>query len=207
MKFSYFIFIIGITIHSTFAQTDKRDISIQVGSVFNQSDDEFNTTTGVGLYFEANYLPTENLRLSFRFEPTALAYGILVLPGGCTEEHRQFPGITSCREGSNYLLNSYVKAQMLIGEPRFNKNNRRVRGYIGGHVVMLSHQRYIITSREPGNWRDTRKNITNAGLGLSLGYILGRWDISSSYNFVGDEFRDFLGLNLGYTVWYNRRDK
>lgn len=190
-----------------YAQQSKRDISVQVGTVFNQSDDEFNNTTGVGLYVEANYLPSEDWRLSFRFEPTALAYGVAVYPGGCTEEHRRYPGWTSCREGANYLLNSYLKAQMMLGEPRYNKKNRKVQAYVGAQVVMLSHQRYIITSRVPGNWRDTRQNITNAGIGPNIGYLLGRWDLSASFNFVGDEFRDFLGINLGYAVWYNRKSK
>lgn len=190
-----------------FGQQTPHNISIQTGLAYNQSDNEFNTTTGIGLYFEANYFPTEDLRLSFRFEPTALAYGVLILPGGCTNEHRQFPGVPSCREGANYVLNSYLKTQMLLGQPRFNKKDKLVQAYIGAHLLMLSHQRYIITSREPGNWRDTRRNITSFGIGPNIGYILGRWDVSASYNFVGDEFRDFLGVNLGYTVWYNRKSK
>ena len=190
-----------------YAQQDRRNISIQTGLAYNQSDDEFNNTTGIGIYFEANYLPTKDLKLSFRFEPTALAYGVAVYPGGCTEEHRRYPGWPSCREGANYVLNSYVKAQMLLGQPHYNKKDRLVQGYIGGHITMLSHQRYIITSRGPGDWTDTRKNITNFGIGPNIGYLLGRWDLSASYNFVGNEFRDFLGINLGYTVWYNRKSK
>lgn len=190
-----------------FGQQAPRNISIQTGLVYNQSDEEFNNTTGIGLLIEANYLPTEDLRFSFRFEPTALAYGVAVYPGGCTEEHQRFPGWTSCREGANYVLNSYIKAQMLLGESRFNKKGKLMQGYLGGHVMMLSHKRYIITSREPGNWRDTRQNVTNFGIGPNIGYILGRWDLSASYNFVGDEFRDFLGINLGYTVWYNQKSK
>lgn len=208
MNVKAFIFCLSLLLClSSIAQDASRDISIQTGLAYNQSDNEFNNTTGTGIYFEVNYLPTEDLRLSFRFEPVALAYGVLVLPGGCTEEHRQFPGWTSCREGANYLLNSYAKAQMLLGTPRFTKKNKLIQGYIGGQVMMLSHQRYIITSRGPGDWTDTRQSITNFGIGPNIGYILGRWDLSASYNFVGDEFRNFLGVNLGYTVWYNQKSK
>lgn len=208
MKFKAFAFtLVATTCLACYAQESPRNISIQTGLAYNQSDTEWNNTTGIGIYFEANYQPTADLRFSFRFEPTALAYGVAVFPGGCTEEHRRYPGFTSCREGANYLLNSYAKAQLLLGQPRFNKKDRLIQGYIGAHVTMLSHQRYIITSREPGNWRDTRKNVTNFGVGPNIGYILGRWDLSASYNFVGTEFRDYLGLNLGYTVWYNKKSK
>ncbi len=202
-----FLLIFSVISIRCVGQPTPRNISIQTGLAYNQSDDAFNNTTGIGLYLEANYWPTDDLRFSFRFEPTALAYGVAVYPGGCTEEHRRYPGWPSCREGANYVLNSYLKAQMLLGQPRFNKKDKLVQAYIGAQVLMLSHQRYIITSREPGNWRDTRQNITNFGIGPNIGYILGRWDLSASYNFVGKEFRDFLGINLGYTVWYNRKSK
>lgn len=199
-----FCYLIALASH---AQNQPRNISIQTGLAYNQSDDEFNNTTGIGLYLEANYLPTEDFRVSFRFEPTALAYGMAVYPGGCTEEHRRYPGFTSCREGANYVLNSYLKAQMLIGQPRYTKKDKRIQGYVGAQLVMLSHQRYIITSRRPGNWTDTRQNITNFGFGPNVGYMLGRWDLSAAYHFVGAEFRNYLGLNLGYSFWYNQKSK
>lgn len=94
---------------------------------------------------------------------------------------------------------------MLLGQQRFLKKEKLIQGYIGAHLVMLSHQRYIITSRETGDWANTRQNITNFGVGPNIGYILGRWDLSASYNFMGTEFRDYLGLNLGYSFWYNRK--
>lgn len=167
-------------------------LSVQVGATFNVSDDEFNNTTALGLYLEPNYQLNDKIRLGARIEPTALAYGILTLEGNCS---------TGCKEGGNFLLINYLKGEYLLGQPKYGPNNGKRQAYVGVNLAMLTHRRYIITSRAAGNWENTRRVVTNLGVGPRFGVLLGRIDLSASYILTGSDFRNFVGLNLGYRFW------
>jgi hypothetical protein len=185
------IIIIGLVFYwiPVESQFTRENIGMQTGIVFNVSNDEFNSTTGLGLYFEPNYLVENKLRLGIRFEPVALAYGILTLPGGCDG---------SCEEGANFVLNNYLKAEYFLGNPVFGPNGVKYQSYAGFHLSLITHKRYIITSRIPGAWKDTRERVTNLGIGPRIGILAGRFDLSASFNLTGEDFRNYAGFNLGY---------
>ncbi len=185
---------------SVYGQVDDKNLTFYVGLVFNQSSDEWNNTTGLGLLIEADYFLNNKVRVGARFEPTALAYGVLVLPGGCENEHPRYPGVPSCREGANFLFNNYLKAEYMLGRPKYGIKGGRKQAYVGLNILLLMHQRYIITSREPGNWKDAQRLVSNLGGGVRFGVLLGRFDLSTAYNRAGEDFRGFVGVNLGYTV-------
>lgn len=200
MKFLLSIFFSLLTL-SSHAQEKEHEVHLDVGLVFNQSSQEWNNTTGIGLYIEGSYFLNDKVRAGVRFEPTALAYGVAVFPGGCEFEHPRYPGIASCREGANFLFNNYIKAEYMLGQPRYGVKGGRKQAYIGVNLLVLMHNRYIITSRETGNWKDTKRLVANLGAGVRFGVLLGRFDMSTAYNRTGDDFRGFVGFNLGYTVW------
>jgi hypothetical protein len=179
--------------------------SLAVGVHYNKSSTEFNNTTGIGLFVEPSWTLSNRFRVGYRFEPTALAYGVLVLPGGCTEEHPSYPGFPSCREGANYVLNNYLKGAYFLGEPKYGRKGGPYQLYVGLQALVLTHKRYIITSREPGRWRDTHRWVTNAGLGVGIGALLGRFDLAATYNRTGDDFRSHAGFSLGYRFGGQRR--
>lgn len=198
MKHLIIIFVFCF-LQQAIAQEGER-VNIFIGPVFNQSSDAWNNTTGLGLFIEGAYFVNEKIRLGARFEPTALAYGVAVFPGGCEFEHPRYPGFNSCREGANFLFNNYLKGEYMLGARKYTKKNRRKQAYIGTNIILLMHNRYIITSREPGNWKDTQKLVTNLGIGIRLGVLLGKFDLSAAYNKAGKDFRGFVGLNLGYSI-------
>ena len=169
------------------AQDTNDNFGIQIGTTFNASpgSDESNSSTGLGLFVESNYTLKQKLRFGLRIEPTALVWGVGVLPSGCGGE---------CKEGSNYLIGNYLKADYLFG------NATKNRMYAGINVFMLTHQRHVITSRVD-DWEDTRRRMTSLGAGGRVGVLLGRFDLSASYNLVGKDFQNYFGFNLGYTVW------
>ena len=179
------------------AQEKFEDLCFRLGATFNVSpgSDEFNSSTGLGLFAESDYLIKERVRLGVRFEPTALAWGVLTLPGGCGGE---------CKEGSNYLINNYLKAEYMIGQPKYGPKKEKYQGYVGLNFLVLTHKRYIITSRIPGNYQDTRRTMTNLGFGIRSGALLRRVDLSASFNWTGNDFQQYFGFNLGYTVWQKR---
>lgn len=161
------------------------------GAHYNGSDTEWMPTTGIGVFAEPSILVNNRFKLGYRFEPTALAYGVLVLPGGCGGE---------CKEGANYVLGNYLKAEYMLGKPKIGAKGERYRGYAGLSFNIVTHKRWIITSRSPGKWADTHKWIADAGMGFRIGALLGRFDISASYNLAGSDFRNFFGFGLGYSI-------
>lgn len=199
MRFQFFLLFLFCFSFQTIAQEEEK-LNIYLGAVFNQSSDAWNNTTGVGLFIEGDYFINEKIRIGARFEPTALAYGVAVFPGGCEFEHPRYPGFNSCREGANFLFNNYLKAEYMLGNPIYGKNERRKQAYIGGNIILLMHNRFIITSREPGNWKDTQQLVANLGAGIRVGVLLGKFDLSMAYNKAGEDFRGFVGLNLGYSI-------
>ncbi len=188
-----------------FGQETSHNFSVLLGANYNLSSTEFNTTTGIGIFVEPSFILGDKFRLSYRFEPTALAYGVLVLPGGCSEEHPAYPGFPSCREGANYLLSNYLKGEYLFGKPKYGRKGGAHQAYAGLNLNLLTHKRYIITSRVPGNWQDTHKWVANPGFGLSIGALLGRFALSVSFNKTGKDFRDFVGFGLAYRLWGRSR--
>ena len=176
--------------HQLSCQSYRENLSLQIGPLYNISpgSDEFNSSTALGLFFEANYELKKRVRMGVRWEPSALVWGILELPGGCD-------GV--CREGANFLYNYYLKADYLIGKAE----NTKVRSYFGVNLLFQSHKRYIITSRVPGNFMDTRRTVANLGYRFRFGIMLGRFDLSTAYQIAGQDFQDYLSLNLGYTLW------
>jgi hypothetical protein len=184
-----------------FAQKGNRpDFKLPVGVVFNQSNMEFNTTTALGIYLEPKFFYNDRLILGYRLEPVALAYGVLLLPGGCTQVHRQYPGMPSCREGSNFLINNYFFADRRLGSPTIGKKGGIYQLYTGLSINVHTHHRYIITSRRAGNWEDAETWITNLGLGYRFGALLGRTQANLSLNITGRDFQPFLGMSFGYVV-------
>jgi len=175
--------------------------NIQTGVLFNDSNDEFNNPSALGILIEGNYFFTEKTRFGVRVEPTALVYGLAVYPGGCEEEHKRYPGMPSCREGANFLTNSYLKVDYMLGRNKMNKKGLRKHWYVGANLVILAHNRYVITSRAAGNWKDTRQFITDFGFGPRLGWLSGVFDISASYIITGDQFQNYFGFNFGVLVW------
>ncbi len=199
VAFHLLAFSIGIIFtNPVWAQSNEGRLAIQLGPVFNQSSDAFNNTTGLGMFLQADYFPKENIRVALGVEPTALVYGVLVLPGGCEHEHRRYPGVPSCREGSNYLLNNFVSGDLFWGKSSYGKKGGLRQAYVGLSANMLAHQRYVITSRVIGQWRDTRLSVSSLSMGGRLGYLLGRMDLSVSYNQPISNFRGFVGFRLGY---------
>lgn len=185
---------------NSFAQKENvKDFSLVTGLVYNQSNMKFNTTTAVGIYFEPKIYFNERLIIGYRLEPVALAYGVLLLPGGCTQVHRQFPGMPSCREGSNFLINNYFFVDKRLGNQKIGKKGGVYQLYSGLSINVHTHHRYIITSRT-GNWEDVETWITNLGLGYRFGALLGRTQLNLSYNITGSDFQPFLGMSFGYTM-------
>lgn len=192
MKYIFVALIILSSIDPTFCQLNKENTSVQTGTTFNASSDKFNSTTAIGLFIEGNYWKSEKLRLGLRVEPVALAWGILVLPGGCDGE---------CKEGANFLLNNYLKADYFIGRADLSKKGKRKQGYIGVQFIYLTHNRWFITDRTPGNYKDTRRWIGDPGAGLRLGYKFGLIDLSVSGNLTGNLFRNYVGINLAFHIF------
>ncbi|MGB3467323.1 MAG: hypothetical protein WBA74_18715 [Cyclobacteriaceae bacterium] len=170
---------------------DRHQFEIIIGAHYNGSSQEWMQTTGVGLFFESNFLVKENLRLGYRFEPTALAYGVWILPGGCGGD---------CREGANYLLGNYLKAEYLLGNPKIGKKGGKYQCFAGLSFNIMAHRRWIITSKEQGNWKDTLRWIVDPGAGVRFGAMLGNMDIYASYNLAGNELQNFYGLGMGYRI-------
>lgn len=174
-------------------QDDKTNqIKVFIGAHYNGSNTEWMPTTGIGLFAEPSILINDKFKFGYRFEPTALAYGVLVLPGGCGGE---------CKEGANYVLGNYLKAEYMFGRPKFGNKGGRYQGYFGLSFNILTHKRWIITSRSPLGWTDTHKWVADPGIGFRIGALLGRLDISASYNIAGSDFQNFFGLGLGYSIW------
>ncbi len=197
-----YFFIIVIITFSTSAngQDTLNRLAISLGPAYNQSSSAFNSTTGLGIFIGANYALNDRSSIGIKVEPTALAHGVLTLPGGCENESPRYPGIPSCREGANYLIGNYISFDYMLGQPKFGSKGGKSQSYIGLHAIILTHKRFIITSRLAGNWKDDRRTITNAGIGLKYGLLLGRFDINLSYNLTGNDFRNYGGFNLGYRI-------
>ncbi|MFA0962154.1 hypothetical protein AB9P05_10125 [Roseivirga sp. BDSF3-8] len=206
MRIAFIIMIICLSVQATAQERSRldrsglersglerpsREIGVLAGLNFNQSNTLFNTTTGIGVFVEPDILINGRYRFGYRFEPTALAYGVLVLPGGCGGE---------CREGANYVLNNYLKAEYLFGQPRRGKNRGRHQFYAGVNLVILTHNRWILI-RDPGNYQNTRRWVTDTGFGIRAGALLGRFDLSAAFNMVGDDYQDYVGFSLGYRAW------
>lgn len=201
MKTQLFILSFLMMAATTFAQQkEDKGFSLTAGVVYNKSNMEFNTMTGVGLFFEPRLILNERFVLGYRFEPMALAYGVAVYPGGCTEEHPLFPGTPSCREGANYVLNNYLFGDYRIGKAKYGPKGGLRQFYTGLSLNLYTHDRYIITSREPGNWTDTQRWVSNLGPGLRFGAYLGRIQINLSYNLTEEDFQPFLGTSIGYQI-------
>lgn len=195
-------FLIGIILLFLFGHVygqEKKalDFKLPVGLVFNISNSEFMNTNGLGLYFEPKFFYEDKFIFGYRFEPIALVSGVLELPGGCIEEQPSFSGISSCREGANYLLNNYLFTDYRIGD---GKNEGLRQFYAGLSLNIYTHSRYIITSREPGNWKDKEARVTNVGPGVRFGGLLGKIQINLSYNLTGSQFQPYLGTSIGYHI-------
>ncbi len=199
-KFFITIAMLFLTVCSYSQEKDIWDFRLPVGLVYNQSNTEFNNTTGIGIYLEPKYFYRDKLVFGYRLEPIALAEGLLVTPGGCTEEHPRYPGIPSCREGSYYLLNNYLFTDYRFGKWKSGKKGGIYQLYTGLSLNIYTHGRYVITSREVGNFRDEKKWITNIGAGLRLGAFLGHFQINLSYNITGKQFQPYFGIGIGYLV-------
>jgi len=175
-----------------YGQDDETSqIKVFIGALYNGSNTDWMPTTGIGLFVEPSILMNDKFKIGYRFEPTALAYGVLTLPGGCGGE---------CKEGANYLLGNYLKAEYMFGRPKFGDKGGRYQGYVGLSFNILTHKRWIITSRAPGRWTDIHNWVIDAGMGFRIGALLGRLDISASYNIAGSDFQNFFGFGLGYNV-------
>ncbi len=105
-------------------------------------------TSGLGLYFESKFLYQDRFIFGYRFEPIALIYGVLVLPGGCTEEHPRYPGMPSCREGANYLLNNYMFVDYRIGKQKISENGGLYQFYAWFSLNFHTHVDILLL---PGN--------------------------------------------------------
>lgn len=194
------VFLIFEVTYSFAQEASLRDFSLTTGLVFNQSNMQFNTTTAVGIYLEPKFHLNERFIIGYRLEPVALAYGILLLPGGCTQVHRRFPGMPSCREGSNFMINNYFFVDRRLGNQKIGRKGGVYQFYSGLSVNVHTHHRYVITSRRPGNWEDMETWITNLGFGFRIGALLGRTQANLSLNLTGKDFQPFLGMSFGYTV-------
>ena len=184
-----------------FSQEKERpDFTLNLGLVYNKSNLESNTMTGMGIFFEPKFFWNNRFVVGYRFEPMALAYGVGVFPGGCTEEHPLYPGMPSCREGANYVLNNYLFSDYRLGSPKYGPKGGLRQFYTGLSLNLYTHNRYIITSRQPGNYQDTQRWVTNIGPGVRFGAYLGRVQVNLSYNLTGDDFQPFLGTSIGYQV-------
>lgn len=188
----YVLYVSAATLPIEAQDENPGKIILTAGASYNQSNREFMTTTGIGIFLEMNYRFSDRIQFGYRFEPTALAYGELILPGGCDGE---------CREGANYVLNNYFMFNYFPGQVFFGPNGVGYRSYAGLSMDVLSHKRWIITSRETGNWKDTHKWFANPGVGLRLGMLAGRFDISVAYHIAGRDFQDYVGFGLGYRIF------
>lgn len=201
MKRHLILIFLFFEITNSFAQEKSlRDFNLVSGLVFNQSNMEFNTTTAVGIYLEPKLFLSDKFIIGYRLEPVALAYGILLLPGGCTQVHRQYPGMPSCREGSNFLINNYFFVDRRFGNQKLGKKGGVYQLYSGLSINFHTHHRYVITSRRPGNWEDMETWITNLGFGYRFGALLGRTQANLSLNLTGKDFQPYLGMSFGYTL-------
>lgn len=177
----------------TFQSLGQRTLDnfgIKVGATFNASSTEYYNTTGIGIFVEPDYMINEKFRFGLRIEPTALAYGIGVIYGGCGG---------SCKEGANFLLGNYLKGEYMIGKPKYGPKGQRHQGYVGTNILILTHKRYIITSIVD-NLKNTIETVTNFGFGVRLGAILGKFDLSTSFNNAGKDFSNYFGFNIGYQI-------
>ncbi|MEM9327771.1 MAG: hypothetical protein AAGA85_19030 [Bacteroidota bacterium] len=177
----------GFLALSSFAQdqpTQESPFHLQAGLTYNQSAGIENPT-GVGLYLQALYLPTSRLRLGLRLEPTLLAEGEFV--------QESDPPI---RGGSNYLVNNYLSADFLLGQPRFTAEGKaRARFYLTTQAIMATHRVFIGVG-------DQRERESHFGAGIGVGCDIGRWDLGTSMNFMaGDALSNYVSLNVGYTFW------
>ncbi len=176
------------------------NFKLPAGLVFNQSNTDFMNTSGLGIYLEPKFFYNDKFIFGYRSEPIALVYGVLILPGGCTERHPRYPDMPSCREGSSYLLNNYLFTDYRIGHPKYGKKGGIIQFYSGLSLNFYTHSRYIITSREPGNWKDKEAWVSNLGPGARFGALLGKCQINLSYNLTGSQFQPFLGMAIGYQI-------
>ncbi len=178
------------------AQSFFKSTDFQFGITYNQSNDEFNNTSGIGLILESNYYLNNRYRIGIRLEPVALVSGVFVYPGGCEHEHPRYPDINSCREGSNHLLNGYLKSDYI-----FPKNETATGNWFAGaQLSVLTQNRYIITQRIPANWLDTEEIITNLGCGLRFGYSSRRMEYTTSFIIAGKDYHNYLGFNIAYKI-------
>jgi hypothetical protein len=166
------------------------------GLAYNQSNDDFNNTTGIGLILESNYYVRKQLRVGIRLEPVALVSGVFVYPGGCQNEHPRYRDIPSCREGSNHLLNSYLKADYFFSQ----NSEKKSRWFVGSSISLLTQNRFIITQRITGNWLDTEKIITNVGIGVRTGISMNRIELSTSFIIAGPDYTNYVGMNISYKL-------
>lgn len=178
-----------------YSQNNLGNLRFQVGTAFNASPgpDEAKSTSGVGLFLASDFTVKDKIRFGLRFEPTALAWGVALLPDACGG---------ACKEGASYLLSNYLTADYLVGKPKYGTQNGKHQGYFGVNLLMLTHRRYQISDKDPDNWVTTKRTVTNLGVGMRAGFLLGRFDLSASYNRVDIDFQDYFGFNLGYTVWH-----
>ena len=179
-----------------FAQRFFDSTDFHVGFTYNQSNDEFNNTSGLGLILESNYYPSRRYRIGIRLEPVALISGVFVYPGGCQHEHPRYPDINSCREGSNHLINGYLKSDFIFS------NNESYSGnwFAGVQLSVLAQNRYIITQRIPANWLDTEEIITNLGYGARFGYSGKKMEYTTSFIIAGPDYHNYLGFNIAYKI-------
>lgn len=185
-------FLLLFLLSCTFAQSQSNVFSLLAGTHFNQSNTELNTTTGIGLFLEPNVTWNNTLRLGFRFEPTALAYGEGVTWDACGG---------SCRDGANYVLNNYLKVEYLLGQPTIGRQGGQYQLYVGGHLSLITHKRWEVISIIPDGDFNTHNWVANPGYGLRIGALLGRFDLSITANRVGEDFQDYWGFSLGYRLW------
>ncbi len=197
MKHILLLFLVALPLTEAIGQEDVLPFSLHLGANFNQSSTAINSTTGIGLFLEPAILVGDRYRLGYRFEPTALAYGVGVIWDACNDGE--------CREGANYVLNNYLKADYLIGQPKINRNGARFQTYAGVNLIILTHRRWVIQATGPQSIDDTQQWVTNTGMGIRFGALLGRFDLSVSLNRTGADFQDYIGFNLGYDLLKNNR--
>ena len=175
-----------LALFSSAEAQSNRKTTIWLGPVHNVSKQLYLQTTSLGLYGQVKKPLGVKWIGHFAIEQNALAYGILVLPGGCDGE---------CKEGSNFLLNTYAGLQYKLG------NDEKNFGYVGGHVLLSTHNRHIITSRVPGNYEDTRERVTSPGVGVALGYQWGKVDLNTSYNVTNSKFQNHWRFAIGIKLF------
>ncbi len=192
----FFAIVMICSSERTFAQRFFDTTDFQIGFTYNQSNDEFNNTSGIGLILESNYYLNNRYRIGVRLEPVALVSGVFVYPGGCQYEHPRYPGIASCREGSNHLLNGYLKSDYFFPTGKSASGN----WFAGAQISILAQNRYIITQRIPANWLDTEEIITNMGYGVRFGYSGKKMEYTTSFIIAGPDYHNYLGFNIAYKI-------